>query len=214
MARQRKMTAARLGPHDVRCLRDEAQRESDSALVEACDVALSLSGAGAAGLKMRDIQRAQKVVVGEINRRAGYASAGAASETGGGSGGRTRAQIEREIEADVGSGVIVGHGRQARELGDATGPITVVVAWTEDTQEIAPGQRSWRHDLGERPKLVDIKKPHAAMWVNEGTRADADKALAYIRKEHPGSGRVFVYSLTERDPLGRARREALSARST
>ena len=40
---------------------------------------------------------------------------------------------------------------KASHLKGAAAPVTIVVAWTEDTQELAPGQKSWRHDLGERP---------------------------------------------------------------
>ncbi|MES2156074.1 MAG: hypothetical protein V4510_13150 [bacterium] len=105
---------------------------------------------------------------------------------------KSHRQLEAEIDALAG-----------------TGEVTVVAAWTEDVQEIAPGQKPWRHDLGERPKLVDAKKPHAAMWVNQGTRADVAKALAFVRKDYPATGRVFVYPTTEGDPLGRARRDVL-----
>lgn len=99
-----------------------------------------------------------------------------------------------------------------REIREALAdePVTIVVAWTEDTQEIAPGQRPWRHDLGERPKLVQAKKAHAAMWRNRGGRADIDKAHAYSRKENPDTGKVYVYPVTEKDPLGRARRDILA----
>ena len=88
-------------------------------------------------------------------------------------------------------------------------PVTIVVAWTEDTQELAPDQKSWRHDLGERPKLVDVKKPYAAMWRNAGTEVDVGKAREYARKNNPVTGRVMVYPVTEKDPLGRARKDVL-----
>jgi len=81
---------------------------------------------------------------------------------------------------------------------------------TEDTQELAPGQKSWRHDLGERPKLVDVKKPYAAVWKNSGTAADVTKACEYSMKTNPGTGIVLVYPVTEKDPLGRARKDVLA----
>ncbi len=109
------------------------------------------------------------------------------------------AQLEREIKAVAADPF----------ASLPAGPITIVVAWTEDTQEIAPGQKTWRHDLGERPKFVDVKKAHAAMWLNEGTATDAAGARKYVKKDHPDSGRVFVYPTTEKDPLGWARREVL-----
>lgn len=97
-----------------------------------------------------------------------------------------------------------------REIDEALGAeFRVVVAWTEDSQEIAPGQRAWRHDLGERPKFVDVKKPYAAMWANRGTLADLDKARSWVSREYPDSGRAFSYPTSESDPLGRARRDVL-----
>lgn len=95
-----------------------------------------------------------------------------------------------------------------------TKPVTIVVAWTEDTQELAPGQKAWRHDLGERPKLVDVKKPHAAVWANRGTPTDVTKACEYSRKTNPGTGLVMVYPTTEKDPLGRARKDILEGRGS
>ena len=97
----------------------------------------------------------------------------------------------------------------ALRAGSEEKPVTIVVAWTEGTQELAPGQKSWRHDLGERPKFVDVKKPHAAVWTNQGTAADVAKAHEYVRKTNPGTGRVMVYPTTEKDPLGRARKDVL-----
>jgi hypothetical protein len=92
--------------------------------------------------------------------------------------------------------------------------VTIVVAWTEDMQDLAPGQRSWRHDLGERAKLVVVKKPYAAMWRNAGTPEDVVKARAYAKKENPTTGRVMVYPTTEKDPLGRARKDVLAGRGS
>jgi hypothetical protein len=110
---------------------------------------------------------------------------------------KTPAQLRREIR-EILDEIPEGH------------KITIVTAWTEDTQEIAPGQKPWRHDLGERPRFVDTKKAHAAMWLNQGTRSDLDKANAWVTREYPDSGHAFAYPTTESDPLGRARREILS----
>jgi hypothetical protein len=122
--------------------------------------------------------------------------------------GKSPAQLEREIRevvAELPEGVEGVEGVEGAE-------VAVVVVWIKDTQEIAPGQRPWRHDLGERPKFVDAKRAHAAMWVNRGTRADLDKARAWATREHPGSGRAYAYPVAERDPLGRARRDAIAGR--
>ncbi len=106
------------------------------------------------------------------------------------------------------------HNHAAKAGVSRTKPVTIVVAWTEDTQELAPGQKAWRHDLGERPKLVDVKKPHATVWTNRGTPADLTKAYEYSRKTNPETGRVMVYPTTEKDPLGRARKDVLEGRGS
>jgi hypothetical protein len=88
--------------------------------------------------------------------------------------------------------------------------VSVVVAWTEDTRELAPGQKAWRADLGDRPVWIDVRKAHAAMWVGEGTSADVEAAQAWVDRTHYGFGRVYVYPTSETDPLNRARREILA----
>ncbi len=88
--------------------------------------------------------------------------------------------------------------------------MTIVVAWTTDAVEIDPKQKAWRHDLGARPKMSDVKEARAAIWLNKGTQADLVKATTWVTKGYPGSGRVFVYPTTEKDPLGRARKEIIA----
>jgi len=123
--------------------------------------------------------------------------------------------VTRASKGDAGALIELRPALEAlRTSLSAEKPVTIVVAWTEDEQDLAPGQRPWRHDLGERPKLVDVKKPYAAMWRNSGTAVDVTKAQEYSRKENPKTGRVMVYPTTEKDPLGRARKDVLAGRGS
>lgn len=81
--------------------------------------------------------------------------------------------------------------------------VQVVVAWTTDEVEVAQQRRT---DLGERPILRDVKVPHAVMWLRRGGPTDIEKAETYARQE---GYRVFTYPTSERDPLGRAKRDVL-----
>lgn len=77
----------------------------------------------------------------------------------------------------------------------------IVVAWLVDEVEVVS---SGRRDIGERPTLRDVKVPRAVMWKSGGSEKDIEKAQIYAAKE---GYQVFVYPTSERDPLGRARRE-------
>jgi len=82
---------------------------------------------------------------------------------------------------------------------------TIVVAWLVDDVEVdVKATQLRRLDLGERPVLRQVKMAKAAMWRNKGDDADLKKAHEYAAGE---GYRVFVYPTTERDPLGRARRD-------
>lgn len=87
---------------------------------------------------------------------------------------------------------------------------TIVIAWT-DTE--------MRYDHEQRAtKPTRVAK--TAMWLNRGSAADYEKARAYVAGENEkrarsgdrtqGPMRVFVYPTTERDPLGRAKRDVLA----
>jgi hypothetical protein len=89
---------------------------------------------------------------------------------------------------------------------DATGNLQIVIAWTEEVQELdETNARSVRRDLGESHKFKYVKKPFAAMWLNKGTEADVAKAQAYARAE---GKKVFTYT-GGGDPLGRAKADVL-----
>lgn len=96
-----------------------------------------------------------------------------------------------------------------RSVGPGESARAIVVAWVVDEQEIAPGQKMWRHDLGERPKFVSVKNAKAVMWANSGSVEDLAKARAYAEKHHHGSGAAFEYPVSEKDPLGRAKKDIL-----
>jgi hypothetical protein len=92
----------------------------------------------------------------------------------------------------------------------------VVVAWRSDSSE-AVDPHLTRVDLGERHKLRPIIEGKAVMWARHGNAHDISKAEAYAHSETVKAEndpwrtgydyRVFVYPTTEKDPLGRARRE-------
>jgi hypothetical protein len=95
----------------------------------------------------------------------------------------------------------------------------VVLAWTRETAELVDPHLT-RIDLGEWHKTRPVREGLAVMWARHGTEADVEKAKAHAAKEQSaadhdplyatGTGyRVFVYPLSEKDPLGRARREVL-----
>lgn len=82
----------------------------------------------------------------------------------------------------------------------------IVIAWV-DTIAV-PAEKIWASDLGRRPKMKDVRVSRAAMWANQGSAEDEAKARAYAAKE---AGMVFCYPLSERDPIGRAKADALAA---
>jgi len=87
--------------------------------------------------------------------------------------------------------------------------VICVVAWTAEDFAVV---RERRADLGERPELRAVTVGRAAMWLNRATPADVAKARDYAERG-TGDGTpmvVFTYPVTEKDPLGRARREVLT----
>lgn len=82
----------------------------------------------------------------------------------------------------------------------------ITIAWV-DTEEV-PAQQIWASDLGRRPKMKTIRVARAAMWTAKGDDASKQSAQTYAKRE---GGMVFCYPATERDPLGRAKADALAA---
>ena len=85
-----------------------------------------------------------------------------------------------------------------------SGVQTIVTAWSEE-REVYDG-KPFAKDLGVAPKMRKIVVPHAAMWMNRGGPSDVEKAKKYAEKE---GHRVFLYPTSEKDPLGRARKDVL-----
>jgi hypothetical protein len=79
----------------------------------------------------------------------------------------------------------------------------IVVAWTEETQEVV---KVGRVDIGDSHKFKTVQLPRACMWLNKGTEADAEKAREYAASEGHS---VFCYE-GEKDPLGRAKKDVLN----
>lgn len=83
---------------------------------------------------------------------------------------------------------------------------TIVIAWVEEVQ--VPDGRPFARDLGALPGMSTERVGRACVWLLKGTSDDLIKASAFVRTDHPG-GFVFEYPTTERDPLARARKDAL-----
>lgn len=82
---------------------------------------------------------------------------------------------------------------------------TIVLAKAEENREV--DGRTW---LGaERLKWKDVDAAKALMWRNKGTEEDIETAHRFADAE---GYTVFVYPTTERDPLGRAKKEILTGR--
>ncbi len=81
----RKVTTASLGHHQIKWLLDQAESEGNKDLASACDAAMSTRSSKT----LRDMRVAQRVVVDEINRRAGHPAATATA--------KSSAQLDREI---------------------------------------------------------------------------------------------------------------------
>ena len=81
--------------------------------------------------------------------------------------------------------------------------VQIVLARTEEDYEVVrPGQS----DIGIPAKTRVVLVPKALMWLRKGTSADVAKAEAHARSE---GWKVFVYPTSERDPLGRAKKDVL-----
>lgn len=60
------------------------------------------------------------------------------------------------------------------------------------------------YDLGRKKKVETYLRPVALVWKLNGGPADVAKARAYAEQE---GYKVFLYPVTEDDPLGRAKRD-------
>lgn len=83
--------------------------------------------------------------------------------------------------------------------------VLIVVAWVEEEVEVV---RARRTDLGEAPVTRTVSVGKAVVWLRRGGATDVEKARAYAL---PEGKRVFTYPKSEKDPLGRARREVVEA---
>lgn len=84
----------------------------------------------------------------------------------------------------------------------------IVVAWTED--EWVHGGEPHRADLGERPGMIAVRRPRAAVWVPDGDDADLRRAEVYAELR---SARVYTYPVGEPDPIGRAKADVMAVQS-
>ncbi len=77
----------------------------------------------------------------------------------------------------------------------------IVIAWCE-TVRVPRGEA--RIDLGERPPLEDLRVPKAVVWLLDGEESDRVKAEAHAQTIE--GAEVFTFPVTEKDPIGRAKR--------
>jgi len=81
----------------------------------------------------------------------------------------------------------------------------IVIAWTEDGKEW--DGEPFRADAGRPPRYVDVVIAAACVWLLDGCAADVDKAHAFVTSRYGARGAVYVYPVSEPDPLNRARLE-------
>lgn len=90
---------------------------------------------------------------------------------------------------------------------------TIVIAWTVQTH-VHDG-RAFAADLGERPGMIAVTEPRACVWLNEGDGSDVKKATTYCARENANLGEgesdrvVFVYHMSIRDAIAKAKRDVL-----
>jgi len=71
--------------------------------------------------------------------------------------------------------------------------------------------RERRRDLGERPEMIPVTVGKAGMWSGKTPEPKLAETLAKATAYGDKEGyRIFVYPSSEKDPLGRARREVVA----
>jgi hypothetical protein len=91
-----------------------------------------------------------------------------------------------------------------RPTGKAPERFTIVIAWVVVEFEVVNARRA---DLGESPILKQTLGSKAIMWLNRGTEKDLEKAKIYAKSQKGQRMGIFTYHTTEKDPLGRAKKE-------
>ena len=90
----------------------------------------------------------------------------------------------------------------------------IVVAW-RDMQGIEPTGRMEKFDgYNYRKEFRAAAMAHAVVWSCDVTAAEAEKARAWVDKEHLEADAIAVYVIPAavEDPLAEARRRILSER--
>lgn len=82
---------------------------------------------------------------------------------------------------------------------------TIVLARVEMTGRRDTGEFE-RHNGNWYPKYVDCERAVALVWLNEGGVADIRRASEHADRE---GYTVLLYTTTEKDPLGKARKAIL-----
>ena len=79
---------------------------------------------------------------------------------------------------------------------------TIVLAWTETV--MIPDGQPVATDLGAQPNMIKQVKAYACIWLNKGDQEDTVKARTHVTAEHPLTGRIYCYTPSTKDPLGKA----------
>ncbi len=91
-----------------------------------------------------------------------------------------------------------------------TGPRQWIVLARPDTDIVVT--QEGRRDLGERSKFREVPIARASVWYGPKSTESADPASVVKAREYASREgyEVFTYPSSERDPLGRAKRELLA----
>ena len=89
--------------------------------------------------------------------------------------------------------------------------MTIVVAWLEEGQVF--NGKPYAADLGARPGMRVQVQAKAAVWINDGSVEDLEKARAFVTKQEPKTGRVYVYDASIANPQKQAREDVLCGRA-
>jgi hypothetical protein len=95
---------------------------------------------------------------------------------------------------------------------------TIVIAWVNMDGSEPTGRLIRPDGVNTVAEYRSAPKAHAVVWLNRGTDADVEKALAHAAAMMRGDSdiratAVLLYPQSERDPLGKAKVQLLREQS-